>query len=134
MSYKDRYQEYLDSPEWDELRKEAYRRANHRCELCGDYAEAAHHVRYPKSFDEDCLGNLLVVCDRCHKLLHGLKAETLFNLTGSENVFLIKTLDRAIESVKSKDHYSLQDIEAACAMMGILVINKTKRNMFRVNW
>jgi len=54
------------------LRKEAYKQTNHRCELCGDFAEAVHHIKYPKSFNEDCLENLLVVCDRCHKLLHGL--------------------------------------------------------------
>jgi len=132
-NFKGRYQEYLESPEWDELRKEAYKQTNHRCELCGDFAEAVHHIKYPKSFNEDCLENLLVVCDRCHKLLHGLAAETLCNLTRSENDFLMKLLDEVMEWPKSKKHLCLQDIEIVCARMGIRIIAEIKKNMFRVD-
>jgi len=133
-NFKDRYQKYLNSQKWDELRKEAYEMANHRCELCGDFAEAVHHIKYPKSFSEDCLENLLVVCDRCHKLLHGLKEGTISNLTKSETSFLLKCLDETIKPFKDKGSYTLADIETACAIMGISVLTEIKRNMFRVDW
>ncbi len=131
--YKELYQEYLESPEWDALRKEAYKRAKNRCELCDDHADAAHHIKYPKSFEDDCLENLLVVCDRCHKKLHGIKPETLVGITYSETIFLIKLMDKVTELFKNSAQFSLKDLEAACLMMGIDLISKIKQNMFRIN-
>ncbi|RPJ79215.1 MAG: HNH endonuclease [Alphaproteobacteria bacterium] len=67
------YKEYMDSNEWKSLRKLAYQRAKHKCELCLEKASSVHHVKYPKIYKEDCLDNLVVVCDKCHKLLHGIR-------------------------------------------------------------
>lgn len=68
------YSEYLESLGWGELRKAAYGRAANKCELCKGRAAAVHHVHYPKNgYENDHLDNLVVVCKKCHKLLHGIR-------------------------------------------------------------
>ncbi len=71
MEKQKKYQDYLDSEEWKELRAKAYRRASNRCELCANDAQAVHHIQYPKDFKDDDIANLLVVCNICHDKLHG---------------------------------------------------------------
>lgn len=70
------YQQYLESDEWVGLRERAYERAGGKCELCSQDAGAVHHVRYPKDFRQDKLANVIVVCNLCHRKLHGLTGET----------------------------------------------------------
>lgn len=67
------YANYLQSPEWDALRKKAYQRAKHKCELCADSAAHVHHIKYPKNLANDETDNLIVVCEDCHKKLHGIR-------------------------------------------------------------
>jgi hypothetical protein len=67
------YEYYLESNEWKKLRQKAYERANHKCELCGALAEHIHHIEYPKYSYLDKLSNLIAVCDKCHKILHGIR-------------------------------------------------------------
>ena len=69
------YQDYLNTDQWDKLRKKVYCEANNTCELCGNPAAAVHHIRYPKTFEQDRLANLIAVCDKCHERLHGKNAE-----------------------------------------------------------
>jgi hypothetical protein len=72
-SAKERYQEYLKSPEWQELRLAALARAKGECEFCGLKGTAVHHIKYPKNLkEEDSLDNLVVVCEKCHSRLHGI--------------------------------------------------------------
>src|SRR4051794_29604357 len=41
------YKQYLATPEWDEKRRAAYRKAGHRCQLCNASAKLhAHHRAY----------------------------------------------------------------------------------------
>ena len=80
------YQEYLESPEWDALRKEAYDRAGGLCELCGGKAEAVHHTHYPKSLKDDNLSRLVVVCEACHQKLHGITGEVAERLYYSKSI------------------------------------------------
>jgi hypothetical protein len=72
VAERQEYADYLNSPEWKELRKRAYARSQHKCELCGGAASAVHHIQYPKHYTEDNLFNLMVVCESCHSKLHGL--------------------------------------------------------------
>jgi len=67
------YRDYLNSPEWNALRKKAYKRANGKCEMCGAPACSVHHVKYPKQYAEDSLQNLVVLCEKCHRLSHGIR-------------------------------------------------------------
>lgn len=65
------YADYLKSNTWEGLRQQAVRRANRQCELCQAPYEVVHHVNHPQTYEEDHLGNLLVVCGSCYGKLHG---------------------------------------------------------------
>ena len=67
------YDEYIKSDEWKKLREEARRRSNDMCEFCQEQGYAVHHVFYPKEFKNDHINNLVVVCKRCHALVHGIR-------------------------------------------------------------
>lgn len=92
MSKKQKYQEYLQSEEWDRLRRLAYKRANNLCELCGEKADAVHHIQYPKSLQGDELKNLLVVCASCHNKLHGIRPKN-FEICTLEDFFTHEFFD-----------------------------------------
>ena len=62
------YKEYLRSSEWLVLRKQALERAEFSCEDCGKTGVPlqVHHIEYPKSFEDDSVDNLVVLCEMCH--------------------------------------------------------------------
>lgn len=69
------YDEYIKSDKWKELREKAKLRSNNKCEFCQEEGYAVHHVFYPKEFKSDHINNLVVVCKRCHALVHGIRKE-----------------------------------------------------------
>ena len=65
------YKEYMDSPDWEEKRQEAFYILGTSCELClSEENLNIHHNNY------DCLGNevpmedLAVLCRNCHRGFH----------------------------------------------------------------
>jgi hypothetical protein len=73
MTKRKEYEQFLKSYEWKEQRAETFDRSSGFCEFCGDVAINAHHVKYPKKFDENNPHNLVSVCKRCHDLSHGIR-------------------------------------------------------------
>ena len=69
------YSDYLRSEKWENLRRSALERADYKCELCSSPYKAIHHVTYPKRYNDDHIDNLVVVCDKCHSKLHGVRDE-----------------------------------------------------------
>ncbi|MDO9213481.1 MAG: HNH endonuclease [Methylococcales bacterium] len=67
------YPDYLNSKKWDDLKKIALERADYQCELCDAPYNHVHHVKYPKRYKEDHVDNLVVVCEKCHARLHGIR-------------------------------------------------------------
>jgi 5-methylcytosine-specific restriction endonuclease McrA len=66
------YREYLKTPEWQERRKAAYRRAQNRCQLCNNTGVLnVHHRDYTRRGNE-LNSDLIVLCDKCHKKFHGI--------------------------------------------------------------
>lgn len=70
---------YLRSNDWTKIRRHATRYLGGKCEFCGNKAHAVHHVRYPPKDDRglESISWLVVVCDECHKKLHGGSEGTL---------------------------------------------------------
>lgn len=67
-------------------------RAGNRCEFCGAPGDHVHHVIYPKNFSQDCIDNLVVVCEIHHALSHGIRGEKM-----SSDMILVlgvETIDR----------------------------------------
>lgn len=70
------YQEYLASDEWYQRSKEAKERARWKCEVCSaKLALEVHHKSYARlGFERNA--DLIVLCERCHGLFHGVLEES----------------------------------------------------------
>jgi 5-methylcytosine-specific restriction endonuclease McrA len=67
------FAEYRVQSEWQARRSATQARAGHRCQTCGknDVRLDVHHNTYERYGDESIF-DLVVLCDRCHALIHGL--------------------------------------------------------------
>ena len=70
------YQEYINSPEWNEKSRQAKERAGYRCQLCNrkgnDTTLHTHHKTYERlllELDSD----LIVLCSECHAKFHDVE-------------------------------------------------------------
>jgi 5-methylcytosine-specific restriction endonuclease McrA len=64
------YREYLESPRFTELRREAIARDGGRCRLCGSrMALEVHHRDYSTVGTPDELEDLTTLCADCHELV-----------------------------------------------------------------
>lgn len=69
----------LPTKYWNQLRKESYEKANHKCEICGDTGKNQgynHNVECHEIWDYDditCtqkLTGLISLCPKCHQVKH----------------------------------------------------------------
>jgi hypothetical protein len=69
----ERYNEYLESPEWRRklalVLERDYRRCQARLDGCSIYATQVHHLSYKHHFNEP-LFELVAICQSCHEQLH----------------------------------------------------------------
>jgi 5-methylcytosine-specific restriction endonuclease McrA len=64
------YGEYLQTPEWKEMRGYALEVATHRCQVCNSAKSLqVHHRTYERRGHEN-LEDLTVLCKACHELYH----------------------------------------------------------------
>jgi 5-methylcytosine-specific restriction endonuclease McrA len=64
------YDEYLQTPEWQEKRAEARARADGRCQICNSLGPLdVHHRSYQRRGGER-QDDLIVLCRDCHELFH----------------------------------------------------------------
>lgn len=70
-TYKEKYYEYLQSPEWNERRKAKLKEAGYRCQLCNSNGVkvAVHHRTYERVFNE-LPEDLIALCEQCHEKFH----------------------------------------------------------------
>lgn len=72
-TYKDRYYEYLRSPEWDARRKAKIVEAGGRCQLCYKSSKLnVHHRTYDRVFNE-LPTDLIALCEKCHSKFHDVE-------------------------------------------------------------
>jgi len=69
-----RYDEYLKSDHWKNLRLSVLKRARFKCERCAsegkvNNADHVHHINYKNLHDVETT-DLLAVCGKCHKRIH----------------------------------------------------------------
>lgn len=65
------YQDYLQSPRWRELSREARVRAGNRCQLCNATGpNNVHHRSYERLGEGNEIDDLIVLCTECHKKFH----------------------------------------------------------------
>lgn len=64
------YTEYLQTPEWQETRQRMLKRARFHCQVCNEKKVLhVHHRTYERRGHEE-YGDLIVLCEDCHKLYH----------------------------------------------------------------
>jgi len=70
VEQKEKYAEYLETPEWQEKRRLVIERARGICEGCRvRHASQVHHLTYENIGDE-FLWQLVAVCRICHERYH----------------------------------------------------------------
>lgn len=62
---------YLRSAHWAGIRKQALKRAEHRCQVCNGTERLDVHHRTYERLGHERPGDLTVLCRRCHDLFHG---------------------------------------------------------------
>lgn len=66
MSYSD----YLETPEWNEKRKQALKRARYHCQVCNNDGVLHVHHRTYENRGSEYASDLLVLCADCHEHFH----------------------------------------------------------------
>ena len=80
MSIKEKYNEYLSSEAWKELRKKKINQAGRSCEICSSSKKIhVHHLFYKKDKENTELDELRVLCERCHVLIHKITKKRAVN-------------------------------------------------------
>ena len=72
-NYGDNLAHLLYKDIWDKLRREVYKRANHRCEICGTTIKTLHcHENwvYNEKKRTQFLVSLQSLCEDCHNTIH----------------------------------------------------------------
>ena len=68
------YQTYLQSVEWKQIRGKVLEAAGSRCQLCNKTEHLnVHHRSYENARGRERLGDLTVLCKKCHSIFHGME-------------------------------------------------------------
>jgi DNA-directed RNA polymerase subunit RPC12/RpoP len=65
------YKRYLQTPEWQERRKAALKRAGQSCQVCNRRRMLHVHHRTYERRGVELARDLIALCDECHALYHG---------------------------------------------------------------
>jgi hypothetical protein len=86
---------------WDNIRRQVYKRDNYRCVLCGQKKKLhAHHIIPIKVSKNNSLSNLVSVCDKCHRKLEAVGLKILQE--GGSRAQVRRTELKMIMEAKSK--------------------------------
>lgn len=60
------YKTYIESKEWQDIRKRIFRRDNYKCQICGScYNLQVHHITY-ENMGQEKDADLVTLCEKCH--------------------------------------------------------------------
>lgn len=69
---KSKYNLYLESDKWKQIRRKILERDGYKCRICGtNYNLRIHHLTYKRLYNEN-EEDLITVCESCHKAYHEL--------------------------------------------------------------
>lgn len=77
---KDKYDAYMQSDEWKNVRLKVLERDNYRCRCCGRNSDqttlSVHHSQYKDVLyrEEEKLDYLITLCLYCHRGIHSVKS------------------------------------------------------------
>lgn len=68
---KETYHNYLLSDHWRKLKAEKFRKSGYACEGCTRRdSREVHHLVYRNPVESGLVGDLMVLCGRCHEIVH----------------------------------------------------------------
>lgn len=65
------YSEYLETPEWKEIRNKALKKSGFKCSVCNRDDELNVHHKTYKNRGCEKIDDLVVLCRNCHSIFHG---------------------------------------------------------------
>jgi 5-methylcytosine-specific restriction endonuclease McrA len=72
-AHKQKYHDYLLSPEWAQIKIDLFEHRGKKCERCpSKYNLHVHHLHYNNIFNEEP-EDLIILCNKCHSLEHKKK-------------------------------------------------------------
>jgi hypothetical protein len=75
LAWRNYYEEYLQSEEWEQRRQAVFKRDGSICQSCLTVnATQVHHIRYD-NLGHEPLFDLISICTKCHKKLHAIRNE-----------------------------------------------------------
>ncbi len=78
---KKRYEKYLQSEHWKQLRESVFVRDNRKCTKCkSSIVIQAHHLIYREPLESCTPNDLITLCKRCHRIEHGLFVASDFDV------------------------------------------------------
>ena len=67
-----KYNDFMQSEDWQSIRRVKMNIAGHRCEKCGAKEELqVHHLNYDRFGGNELFTDLQVLCKPCHERSHG---------------------------------------------------------------
>jgi 5-methylcytosine-specific restriction endonuclease McrA len=69
-SYFKNIRSIVSEKRWDEIRKKAYKKANHQCEICGNKGRMECHETWSYENGIQKLTGLITLCSACHEVKH----------------------------------------------------------------
>jgi hypothetical protein len=94
VEFTPEYEKYLKSPRWKAFCQRAYGFYGKKCMACGSRAKLhVHHCTYDR-LGRELLGDVRVVCDKCHRLIHQIHRT-------NRNISLLLVTTRYIASKKA---------------------------------
>lgn len=103
-SYKDRYQQYLESDHWKQMRTGCFFRDGRRCLHCKSRQNLnAHHLRY-RNLTDCYLDDVMTLFRRCHDAIHSHMGanQIAHNILDLPEVLSILASIRLVENNPSK--------------------------------
>lgn len=86
---KKEYNDYINSPEWQEKREQCFNIFGKKCMVCDETRKLhVHHKTYQNFMHEDVETDLIPLCDKHHKSLHKFCDEKHYNLWKGSNIYL----------------------------------------------
>lgn len=102
------YEEYIKSDEWKRTRLWALDRADNKCQICSNKTSLqVHHNEYAR-IGKELPSDLIVLCDKCHKLFHeSLPAKVIEIEKSDEDPDL--PLKRILQQIKIAEKHSIDE-------------------------
>jgi hypothetical protein len=99
------YEDYLRSPHWPSLRKQAARELVYICVCGADRHLHLHHMAYAR-LGHERLADLRWLCERCHHMVHDLERKGLTDLamTGMVSTERAKITAPLRQAVSARQH------------------------------